>query len=309
MPVDRGTDCRLHKRTLYPQPDAIPPMAAYASDFDADGYCIVRGAIGPDLIQRANQQIDAFRSKNDPLLSEHRLLVEGMLQRVVNLHYSVTSLQDIFSTAMQAGHEICDRFGKATLYTSLFFELGSQQALHRDTPYFYSGTKGGYMGVWVALDDADETNGALVAVKGSHRLEEPDLKELKNRFYPTSDVPASSGPLFLAYNKELETEAKRRGLVTVTCAVKKGDMILWHPSTLHGGLPHLDTSRSRRSFVMHVTPQNMPIKHMDYFFHRDKPLEPVQKQYFTHAGRLLTAGDTIDFRHMKVFPVAELGTF
>ncbi|MEI7862585.1 MAG: phytanoyl-CoA dioxygenase family protein, partial [Planctomycetota bacterium] len=159
------------------------------------------------------------------------------------------------------------------------------------------------------LDDADETNGALVAVKGSHLLQEPDLDALKNRFYPTSDVPASSTPLFLAYNEELEKEANRKGFETVTCAVKKGDMILWHPSTLHGGLPHLDKSRSRRSFVMHITPQNMPIKHMDYFFHRDKPIEIVERQYFTHADRLLLAGDTVDFRHMKAFPVSELGTF
>ena len=284
-------------------------MAAYASDFDADGFCIVRGAIAPELITRANQQIDAFRSLNDPLLNEHNLLVEGMLTRVVNLHYSVTSLQDIFSTAMHAGQEICDRFGKATLYTSLFFEHGSQQALHRDTPYFYSGSEGGYMGVWVALNDADETNGALVAVKGSHRLEEPDLNQLKNRFFPTTDVPASYRPLFLAYNEELETQARRKGLVAVPCVVRKGDMILWHPSTLHGGLPHLDKSRSRRSFVMHITPHNMPIKQMDYFFHRDKPIESVEREYFTHADRLLLAGDQVDFRHMKAFTASELGTF
>jgi ectoine hydroxylase-related dioxygenase (phytanoyl-CoA dioxygenase family) len=284
-------------------------MTAYASDFDADGFCIIRGAIDPELITRATQQINAFRTNNDPMLKGHNLLVEGMLKRVVNLHYSVTSLQDVFSNAMHAGQEVCDRFGKATLYTSLFFEHGSQQLIHRDTPYFYSGSDGGYMGVWVALDDVDETNGALIAVKGSHRLEEPDLNELKNQFYPTSDVPASSTPLFNAYNAELAKEATRKGLSAVTCGVKKGDMILWHPSTLHGGLPHLDTSRTRRSFVMHITPQNMPIKHMDYFFHRDKPIEMVEKEYFTHADRLLAAGDTVDFRHMKAFTVSELGTF
>jgi len=284
-------------------------MIDYASDFDSDGFCIVRGAIDPELIRRANQQVNAFRAKNDPLLNDHNLLVEGMLHRLVNLHYSITSLRDIFANAMHAGKEVCDRFGMATLYTSLFFEHGSQQVLHRDTPYFYSGSGEGYMGVWVALDDADENNGALIAVKGSHRLDEPDLDKLKKRFHPTSDVPASSSPLFNAYNEELVREAKLRDLVTVTCVVEKGDMILWHPSTLHGGLPHLDTSRSRRSFVMHVTPKNMPIKQMDYFFHRDKPMKTVARKYFTHADRLLSAGDSVDFRHIKVFSVSELGTF
>ena len=54
------------------------------------------------------------------------------------------------------------------------------------------------MGVWVALDDVDEENGPLHVLKGSHKLGEPDIDELKNRFYPNEDVPASSTPLFNA---------------------------------------------------------------------------------------------------------------
>jgi len=284
-------------------------MINYSSDFDRDGFCIIREAIDPQFIDKANHQVNAFRSKNDSLLYRHKLLVEGMLDRVVNLHFSITSLQDIFVTAMDAGKAVCDRYGKATLYTSLFFEHGSEQPLHRDTPYFYSGSEGGYFGVWVALDDADEENGALIAVKGSHRLQEPNLKILKNRFHPHSDVPASSPLLFQAYNEELVMEAKRHDLPSVTCAVKKGDMIIWNPSTLHGGLPHRDKSRSRRSFIAHVTPKNMPMKHMDYFFHRDKPINIFKKKYFEHAGRLILSGKTIDFRHVKTFPLAVLGTF
>jgi len=290
-------------------PFAKSPMVDYSSTFDEDGFCIIRNAIDPVFINKANQQVNLFRSKNDPLLYRNKLLVEGMLERVVNLHFSVTSLQGIFSSAMHAGQAVCDRYGKATLYTSLFFEHGSEQPLHRDTPYFYSGPQEGYFGVWVALEDADEENGALIAIKGSHRLPEPDLDKLKNRFHPNSEVPPSSPYLFQAYNEELAFAAETQGLSTVTCAVKMGDMILWHPSTLHGGLPHLDKSRSRRSFIMHVTPKNMPIKHMDFFFHRDKPINIVKKRYFEHAGRLITAGKTVNFRHLKSFSLGVLGTF
>jgi len=60
---------------------------------------------------------------------------------------------------------------------------------------------------------------------------------------------------------------------------------------------------------MHITPQNMPIKHMDYFFHRNKPIQTVEKSYLKHADRLLAAGDMIDFRHIKAFAVSDLGTF
>lgn len=41
-------------------PHEIPPMTAYNSDFDTDGFCIVPGAIDPSLIHLANQQANAF---------------------------------------------------------------------------------------------------------------------------------------------------------------------------------------------------------------------------------------------------------
>ncbi len=284
-------------------------MTDYTNDFRVNGFCIVKNAIDIELVDKANLGVDQFRTRNDDLLINNDLLVEGMLQRVINLHHSITGLQEIFCQAMTAGGDVVDNYGKATLYTSLFFELGSQQPLHRDTPYFYSGTKGGYMGVWVALDDVDENNGALIAVKGSHELPEPNLVELKNRFHPNEDVPSSSPLLFDAYNQELINAAHDCGLSTQVCNVNKGDLIIWNPQTLHGGLPHHDKTRTRRSFVMHITPKNMPMKHMDYFFHRDKPIEAVSNSYQTVGERLMSAGDQIDFRHIKCYSTKELGIF
>jgi ectoine hydroxylase-related dioxygenase (phytanoyl-CoA dioxygenase family) len=166
------------------------------------------------------------------------------------------------------------------------------------------------MGAWVALDDVDSTNGALIAVKGSHNLPEADLMELKNRFFPNSDVPPSSTPLFNAYNDALVEAANKAGLPVVECIVKKGDLIIWNPATLHGGLPHIDKTRTRRSFVMHITPKNMPMRHMDYFFHRDRPIVgPDEKIYFNYLGRDIVAGSDVDFRHVKKISIKKLGIF
>jgi phytanoyl-CoA hydroxylase len=284
-------------------------MSMILDTFQRDGFCIIRNAISKELISAANNAIDKFRDINDKNLIEHDLLVEGLLQRVVNLHYSVKPLQKIFIEAMEIGSEVVDQYGEATLYTSLFFELGSQQPLHRDTPYFYSGGNGGYMGVWVALDDVDERNGALVAVRGSHLLPEPDLEKLKEQFHPNSKVPPSSTPLFNAYNEKLIEMAKVANLEVVTCTVQKGDMIIWNPSTLHGGLEHIDKKMTRRSFVMHITPKNMPMHHMDYFFDRSKKINSISREYYKYSGRLFGAGNVVDFRHIKQIPVSQLGTY
>lgn len=287
---------------------------SYLKEFKNDGYCIIPQAIPLKNIYHFECAMDKFRGKNDHLLLKHDLLVEGMLDRVINLHYSVKPLLKVFSAAMKAGSDVVDYYGRATLYTSIFFELGSQQSLHRDTPYFYSGTVGGYMGSWAALDDADDNNGALVVVKGSHRLPEPNLRALKEKFFPEMDIPQGLNyQLVNAYNEELismaEKENDGKGLQKITCNVKKGDLIIWHPQTLHGGLPHLDKNKTRKSLAMHITPKNMPMKHPDYFFDRNKIIEPIDQNYDSFEDRLFRSGSIIDFRHKKSFEVTELGEF
>ena len=74
---------------------------------------------------------------------------------------------------MNKSESIVDRIGKATLYTSLFFEKVLNN--HCDTPYFFSGNELGFMGCWVALENSDESNGTLKIIKGSHKLTEPNL--------------------------------------------------------------------------------------------------------------------------------------
>lgn len=281
----------------------------YLEDFKTMGFCIIPKAIDLSLVDECNKSIDSFLAQNKAMLSQNDLLPNGMLQRAINLHHSIKPLQKVFCNAMDSGHLVCDMYGRATLHSSLFFELGSQQPLHRDTPYFYSGKNNGYMGVWVALDDVDEENGALVAVKGSHQLPEADLEKLKNKFYPNEDVPASCTKLFNAYNDEILSLSNHANLEKVVCKVKKGDMIIWNPATLHGGLPHHDKGRSRRSFVMHITPENMPMKHMDYFFHPEKEIPTTDRDYVPAGNRLISYGDSVDFMHKKTIFVKELGDF
>lgn len=287
----------------------LKKMSNIRVDFEQDGFCILRGAVNKDTINKANSAVDEFLIKHKSMLEKEGLLADGLLHRVVNFHRSITPLKNIFVEAIESLSEITDNFGRATLYTSLFFELGSQQSLHRDTPYFFSGKPGGYMGVWVALDDVDDTNGPLVAVKGSHNLGEPNLNKLKTKFHPNDPVPPSSPELFNAYNEELILLANSAGLETVICKVSKGDAIIWDPATLHGGLPHVNKNKTRRSFVMHITPKNMPIKHMDYFFNPNKPIEKVNKDYENYFGRLIEAGNNIDFMHKKIISVNFLGQF
>ena len=152
------------------------------------GFVVVRGAVDPSLCRRALAGIDAFKAK-------HRKAVVananefGHLYRVVNLHLAVDALAAAFADNQALA--VTDRFfGEATtLYTSLYYERGSEQALHRDTPYFCTRPADRYLGVWLALDDVDADNGPLRVVPRSHLLPAIDVRALARELFPDPRTP------------------------------------------------------------------------------------------------------------------------
>ena len=98
-----------------------------------------------------------------------------MYRRIVNLHSKLSSAKPLFSsnTALATTDYFFDE--STTLYTSLFFERGSGQDCHRDTPYFWTNPGYGYFGVWLALEDVKPDAGPLIVVPKSHKIIDTDL--------------------------------------------------------------------------------------------------------------------------------------
>lgn len=174
----------------------------------------------------------------------------------------VTSLQKLFENN-KTSLELLDYYlGDATIYTSLFFERGSGQDLHRDTPYFCTEPEYKYYGFWIALEDTDSQNGTLRVVKGAHKLPELDRVAIARKFYKESEkINPFDQRLWDEYQTQLQTQWENAGLKVEEITFKKGDSVIWNPQTPHGGSVILDTKRTRLGFVMHVTPPNVPVYH------------------------------------------------
>jgi ectoine hydroxylase-related dioxygenase (phytanoyl-CoA dioxygenase family) len=233
----------------------------------------------------------------------------GHLYRVVNLHLAVDELANAFVNEVR-GLAVCDRFfgARTALYTSLYYERGSEQDLHRDTPYFCTRPTGRYLGMWLALDDVDDSNGPLRVVPGSHTLPPLDVAAMARTLFPDPHaVPSSSADGWACYQGAVQRQCLDKGLTERTIHVSAGDVVIWHPEMLHGGSPHLDQQRSRRSLVTHVTPVNTPVFHMDVFFDPEKqvPAEPPWS-YRTLSGREIAVFDSVDFGHEYARGVASL---
>lgn len=141
-----------------------------------------------------------------------------------------------------------------TVVGSLFFEKGSTQSIHRDTPAFFTNPLNHYFGVWNALEDISVGSGPLMYYAGGHKLVSD------KSLYLDENININN------YFNAVEDACRQAGLELVEFYPKKGDTLVWHPQLPHGGGEITNKGSSRRSLVFHCIPKKTPIYGTDEFF-------------------------------------------
>lgn len=220
-----------------------------ALQYDDNGYMILRNFLKPETADQINMEID-------------KLMEEGTLKFIYGgklmfaIHHSEIirnigndkELLDFLSVLLD---------GQAKLFQSINFINGSQQKTHSDSIHMTTYPLGGLLGVWIALEDVDETNGALHYIPKSHKL-----PYFLNSDYDNEGTALKIGKKsYRAYETFLEDKVKELGLKKEIFKAKKGDLLIWHANILHGGEPHTDKNRTRKSLVYHFFDENSVCYH------------------------------------------------
>src|SRR6201999_276535 len=145
-----------------------------------------------------------------------------------------------------------------TIVGSLYFEKGSTQDIHRDTPAFFTNPLNHFFGVWNALEDIKENSGELCYYRGGHNI------------LPDADLYARKDINIDNYFSAVENACQKAGLNRELFLPKKGDTLIWLPQLPQGGAPRLDKPLSRRSIVFHFIPNGVPIHGATDFFDSKK---------------------------------------
>lgn len=142
--------------------------------------------------------------------------------------------------------------GEAILFQSINFIQGSEQPTHSDSIHMTTFPLGGLLGVWIALEDITEENGPLHYYPGSHKLP----------YYLNSDYDNEGNALFLgnksykAYEQMIDKKIASSQLKKEIFLAKKGDVLIWHANLFHGGEPHINKDKTRKSMVFHYYQSN-----------------------------------------------------
>jgi len=257
-------------------------LRGHLQDLVERGYTHLSGAVSRadcDELIRDFDEYCAAQPQAEVFADEH-----GNHSRLCNFHMRSDVARTIGLNPKVL--EILDAaFGQpAAVCSSLLFEKGSQQPIHRDTLFFHTNPPNQFFGVWTALEDVAPDSGPLAYYVGGHRFH-IDARRIAEAF-----EGQTTGAMFSAFIDELHATCRASGFPLIQADfMQKGDVLIWHPQLPHGGSPILRPGATRRSIVFHYMPRGTPVLGIDAFFSdefpaSESPLVDVCGRAMIHQG-------------------------
>ena len=276
--------------------DALEHLRTY-------GYCVVRPAFRASLSEDLLGDVERLWRDQPPdvAFAYQSLLTRFSGQderarkpscRIADLHaWSETARRLYLDGEIYRFVELA--FGEPAIATqSLYFQWGSQQALHRDPMHVQMERPAHLLAAWVALEDILPGSGPLMYVPGSHLL--PYYQFEPGNIVHDDRRDGVDGVLRAeAWDRD---HCAAAGISAQPFLARKGDVLIWHHSLLHGGSTPTDPAQTRQSFVIHYSTRRHMHKvsntYLDPF--AAAPGEPPQRRVYV-TDRILEAPGATGF--------------
>lgn len=208
-------------------------------NFHNEGYSILRNFFTEQQVEKANSEIERLlREGKVKFKYGNRIMFAFRQSEALRSLGCDPRLTNILSTLLHT---------PAVLFQSINFLKGSEQHTHSDSIHMTTYPLGKLAAVWIALEDIDESNGPLHYYPKSHLLP----------YYLNADYDNEGNSLLIGdktyteYEKMIEEKIRESNLPKKIFSARKGDLLIWHANLFHGGEPHLDKTRTRKSMVFH----------------------------------------------------------
>jgi hypothetical protein len=215
---------------------------------DPEREAIVRSFAEKGYLVLDDLGIDDFDELADRVEADVASLHDGGRFNRIADAYAVSDAVRALAASPRVLSILQSLYGRRPIpFQTLNFWRGSEQVTHSDAIHFHSFPRHFMCGVWVALEDTDDSNGALHYYPGSHRLPDHELV----------DLGLPSGKQFYdGYETFVRQMIAESGLPKEKPHLKRGQAIVWAANLYHGGDAIADPTRTRKSQVTHYYFEN-----------------------------------------------------
>ena len=223
--------------------------------FQENGYVIIPNLIKNKFIDNLLFALKEFKKNNSLFYSQsdhnwRRIkndldkdsLLSSSFENFTNLIWAKKlskSGRDILQSEpiLQILRELSDE-KNFCMWQNMFFDKSTGTIDHIDTWYLDSDPMGYLFGAWIALEDIDGKGGVFHVYPKSHLSKNNSWKDTSHKE-------------FINWSKKESLNYEQKPLF-----LKKGDLLLWHPSLIHGSSLQISEGFSRKSLTAHYYPIN-----------------------------------------------------
>lgn len=250
------------------------------AEYREHGVVMARGLLQAEWIDRIERGVDRAMAEPSPIAAVFSKPDEGF-QMEAGLSASDADIEAVVSDSPLA--RIAQAFmgskGVHFFYDQLFCK---QPGGHHPTPWHHDITFWPVRGdqivsIWVPLDPVTRENSGLEYVRGSHRW--PGEFQAVSPMYNPELVDPAHEPV-------PDIDGRRADYDIASWPMERGDVLIFHPRTLHGSSANTHLARQRRALAFrflgddvtwHPTPHTMPFRADDLTI-GDPITEPWFKQ-------------------------------
>lgn len=230
--------------------------------YEQNGYVVLRGALDPSLIDAFLAEYQRAKSSRSfvyfaqsvhramrPELNEHGFIRESMLHPSrLGMHPAwVRGVKScIYAKSVSDALTALDGEAQHIAWQDMFFDLSTGTIEHQDTWYLDTDPPGRLVAAWFALENIAPEAGTFFVMPGSHKA-----KPLDRDTYPDHEE----------FRRVTLDFVREQGFRPKPMPLAKGDVLLWHPFTVHGAFSNRDPRYSRKSFTCHYFPSSAARQH------------------------------------------------
>ncbi len=224
--------------------------------YEANGYFVFRNLIPSNLIDRLMKlYAENIVPSNYPFFRQNTNQYEAnelnefgyVKQAFLDIHdykeypdFSVSAQDITCSLEIQNALRQVTGYQSCNLMQTMLFDANTETGVHQDWWYLDSVPNGHLVAAWIALEDIEERAGRFFVLPTS--ADSIDFH---------SDTPNLSHSDWL---KRIEQFFEANKSKIKAPELHKGDVLFWNSKTIHGALPTLDSSFSRKSLTAHYLP-------------------------------------------------------
>lgn len=226
--------------------------------YQANGYVIVQQALEESKInqllglvnQKKHDPTFVFNSQDTHVPTRPHLTREGFIENSMlnpgNLKFAPKLSKAIESCLVDENvvSALTTLSGdkQHVMMQNMLFDKSTGTIEHQDHYYLDADPPGNMIAAWYALEDIHEDAGCFFVLPGSH----------KGRVVTRAD--GSNFADHEDYRKEIMALINNGDYQYKSFPLAKGDILFWHPYTIHGAYKNVDSKYSRKSLTAHFYP-------------------------------------------------------